>query len=80
MHNSVLPQQDFFLYVPSQQPERTNTQALEAIEKQIANAVLQNCKENIYPSQDSWVKIPLAEALTIYARSWNEHTSLSSFC
>jgi hypothetical protein len=64
MSDLVLPQQDFFLYVPALH---------DAEEMQLWPSNLQIARQEaaILPETlDNWVQIPIEGKLTVYARIW----------
>lgn len=69
MSSQVLPQQDFFMYIPDFQEvtKQFREDCSSASEKDRAG----------FPATfNEWVKIPLEGSMTIYAHVWNEEEEI----
>lgn len=66
MNNQVLPQQDFFMYIPELQKVKGHQKTI----LRDCTASVQSC---VVPpaSRGDWVKIALDGAVTVYAHIWD---------
>jgi hypothetical protein len=65
MSDLVLPQQDFFLYVP-ELPDAEETHLWPSNLKAGARGAAK-----LHETFDNWVQIPIEGKLTVYARVWS---------
>jgi hypothetical protein len=67
MNSQVLPQQDFFMYIPELQKVKGHQ---KTIRRDCAAASVQGCV--VLPaSRGDWVKIALDGPVTVYAHIWD---------
>ena len=64
MNNHVLPQQDFFIYVPTLKEHNSCSNYLQ--DTSVVPAT-QTCAEVFPIGYESWVQIPFSDALIVYA-------------
>ncbi|GCE48770.1 hypothetical protein EI42_04230 [Thermosporothrix hazakensis] len=69
MSIQVLPQEDFFIFVPDHK-----TVARPALMPGVEGSVQGKDDENVLPASDcvNWIEIPLDKSLIVYAHMWEK--------